>query len=103
MRRRKNLFPNFQNPAKKPKSRMQKTPMYRSSRAALALMAVASSMPVTVTVATAGEGSFSGLAQREMVRRQEAVADADRLLLEGREAYQKGDYQVAVDKYRQAL
>jgi len=103
MRPRKNLFPNFQNPAKKPKSRMQKTPMYRSSRAALALMAVASSMPVTVTVATAGEGSFSGLAQREMIRRQEAVTDADRLLAEGREAFQKGDYQVAVDKYRQAL
>lgn len=60
-------------------------------------------MPVTITVATAGEGSFSGLAQREMIRRQEAVADADRLLAEGREAYQKGDYQVAVDKYRQAL
>ena len=33
-------------------------------------------MPVTVTVATAGEGSssLSGLAQREMIRRQDAVA-----------------------------
>lgn len=83
---------------------MQKTPMYRFSRTALALMAVASSMPVIVTVATAGEGgSLSGLAQREMIRRQEAVTDGDRLLNEGREAYAKGDYQVAVDKYRQAL
>src|SRR6218665_3657124 len=104
MHPRKNLFPNFHNIAKKPKSRMQKTPMYRSSRTALALMAVATSMPVTVTVATAGEGgSYSGLAQREMIRRQEAVIDADRLLLEGREAYAKADYETAVNKYRQAL
>ncbi len=83
---------------------MQKTPMYRSSRTALALMAVATSMPVTVTVATAAEGgSYSGLAQREMIRRQEAVVDADRLLGEGREAYAKADYQVSVNKYREAL
>lgn len=104
MRFRKNLFSKLQNLAKKPKSRMQKTPMYRSSRTALALMAVATSMPVTVTVATAGEGgSYSGLAQREMIRRQEAVVDADRLLVEGREAYAKADYQAAVNKYREAL
>lgn len=104
MRFRKNLFPKFHNLAKKPKSRMQKTPMYRSSRTALALMAVATSMPVTVTVATAGEGgSYSGLAQREMIRRQEAVVTADRLLVEGREAYAKADYQGAVNKYREAL
>ncbi len=84
---------------------MQKTPMYRSSRTVLALMAVASSMPVVVTTANAGEGysSLSGLAQREMIRRQEAVSEGDRLLNEGREAYAKGDYQQAVDKYRQAL
>ncbi len=68
-------------------------------------MAVASSMPATVTVATAGEGgsSLSGLAQREMIRRQDAVTEADALLAEGRAAYAKGDYQQAVDKYRQAL
>ncbi|GAA5125865.1 hypothetical protein GCM10023212_28410 [Luteolibacter yonseiensis] len=67
-------------------------------------MAVASSMPVTVTVANAGEGSsLSGLAQREMIRRQDAVAQGDALLIEGRAAYEKGDYQQAVDKYRQAL
>lgn len=68
-------------------------------------MAVASTMPVAVNVANAGEGSYglSGLAQREMIRRQDAVAEGDRLLLEGREAYAKGDYQTAVDKYRQAL
>jgi general secretion pathway protein D len=84
---------------------MQKTPIYRSSHTALVLMAVASSMPVTVTVANAGEGSsgLSGLAQREIIRRQDAVAQGDALLNEGREAYAKGDYQQAVDKYRQAL
>ncbi len=84
---------------------MQKTPMYRSTRTAAALMAVASTMPVVVTVATAGEGSssLSGLAQREMIRRQDAVTEGDALLNEGRAAYAKGDYQQAVDKYRQAL
>jgi len=87
---------------------MQKKPMYRSSRPVLLLMAAASSMPVVVTSANAGESGYrssglSGIAQREMIRRQEAVADADRLLNEGREAYAKGDYQQAVDKYRQAL
>lgn len=67
-------------------------------------MAVASSMPVTFTVANAGEGSsLSGLAQREMIRRQNDVAEADALLIEGRAAYAKGDYQQAVDKYSQAL
>ena len=84
---------------------MQKTPIYRSSHTALVLMAVASSMPATVTVANAGEGSpgLSSLAQREIIRRQDAVAQGDALLNEGREAYAKGDYQQAVDKYRQAL
>jgi general secretion pathway protein D len=84
---------------------MQKTPIYRSSRTAVALMAAASAMPVIVTVANAGEGGYglSGLAQREMIRRQNAVTEGDALLNEGRAAYAKGDYQQAVDKYRQAL
>ncbi|MEY3898576.1 MAG: hypothetical protein RLZZ214_4098, partial [Verrucomicrobiota bacterium] len=84
---------------------MQKTPISRSNRTAVALMAVASSMPVTVTIATAGEGgySMSGLAQREMIRRQDAVVEGDALLNEGREAYARGDFQKAVDKYKQAL
>ncbi len=85
---------------------MQKTPMYLSSRTAVSLMAVAATMPFTASTASAGEGGYSGmsgLAQREIIRRQEAVAEADRLLLEGREAYAKGDFQMAVDKYRQAL
>jgi general secretion pathway protein D len=84
---------------------MQKTPMYRSSRTAIALMAAASTMPVVISVANAGEGGYGGggLAEREMIRRQNAVIEGDRLLAEGREAYAKGDYQMAVDKYTQAL
>jgi general secretion pathway protein D len=79
--------------------------MYRSSRTAAALMAVASSLPVVITVANAGEDGYgySSLAQREMIRRQNDVIEGDRLLAEGREAYAKGDYQQAVDKYSQAL
>jgi len=70
-------------------------------------MAVAAVMPVTLTVANAGEGysggSYSGLAQKEMIRRQNAVTQSDKLRDEGREAYAKGDYKVAVDKYKAAL
>lgn len=79
---------------------MQKTPMYRSSRTAVALMAAASTMPVVISVANAGEGGYGsgGLAEREMLRRQNAVIEGDRLLAEGREAFAKGDYQMAVDR-----
>ncbi len=57
------------------------------------------------SVVTAGDSydNYSGLAQREMVRRQNAVTEGDALLAAGREAYAKGDYQQAVDKYKQAL
>jgi len=84
---------------------MHHKPLYRSSRAAATLMAVASTLPVVITVADAGEGGggYSSLAQREMIRRQNDIVEGDRLLAEGREAYAKGDYQQAVDKYSQAL
>ncbi|QJE97149.1 Amuc_1098 family type IV pilus outer membrane protein [Luteolibacter luteus] len=81
--------------------------MHRTCSTAAALMAVAAVMPVTLTVANAGEGSgggsYSGLAQKEMIRRQNAVAQSDQLRDEGREAYAKGDYKQAVDKYKEAL
>ena len=80
---------------------MQKKPMYRHSRTAISLMAAAATMPLTVSVANAQ--GYSGVAQREIIRRQAAVADADKLFLEGREAYAKMDFQQAVDKYRAAL
>ena len=84
---------------------MQHPQLSRTSRTAVALMAAASTMPVVTTVANAGEAGYgySSLAQREMIRRQNDVAEADRLLAEGREAYAKGDYQQAVDKYSQAI
>ena len=68
-------------------------------------MAVAAVLPVTLTVANAGEGSggYSSLAHKEMIRRQNAVAESDRLRDEGREAYAKGNYKEAVDSYREAL
>jgi general secretion pathway protein D len=84
---------------------MQKTPSVFSCRTVIALMAVASSLPSVVSVANAGEGGYgySSLAQREMLRRQDAATEGDRLLAEGREAFAKGDYQQAVDKYTQAV
>jgi general secretion pathway protein D len=101
----KKHFPKIENPARKLQFIMQKTPISRSSCTALTLMAVAASMPVTISVVQAGEGGsgLSGLAQREMLRRQDAITEGDALLNEGRAAYAKGDYQQAVDKYRQAL
>ncbi len=84
---------------------MQKTPTHYTSRTAATLMAVAATMPFTISSADAGEGysGMSGLAQREIIRRQEAVAEADRMFIEGREAYAKADFQKAVDKFRSAL
>ena len=66
--------------------------MHRSSRTAITLMAVASTMPVVITVANAGESNYtySGLASREMARRAGAVAEGDRLIAEGRDAYHSG-------------
>ena len=84
---------------------MQKMPSVLSCRAAITLMAMASTLPSVITNAHAGEGGsgYSSLAQREMLRRQDAAIEGDRLLAEGREAYAKGDYQQAVDKYTQAV
>ena len=84
---------------------MHKTPSILSCRSVVALMALASSLPCVVSVANAGEGGYgySSLAQREMLRRQDAAIEGDRLLAEGREAYAQGDYQQAVDKYTQAV
>lgn len=62
-----------------------------------------------MTVAQAGEesssarGGYSSLAQREMIRRQQQVAESDRLRDEAREAYAQGNYKEAYDKYTQAL
>lgn len=84
---------------------MQKTPTHYTSRTAATLMAAAATMPFTISSVDAGEGysGMSGLAQREIIRRQEAVAEADRMFIDGREAYAKADFEKAVDKFRSAL
>ncbi|QTN32488.1 von Willebrand factor type A domain-containing protein [Akkermansiaceae bacterium] len=52
---------------------------------------------------SAPEDGLSSLAQREVIRRQESVAEADRQLLEGREAYSKGDFGKASEQFDDAL
>ena len=70
-------------------------------------MTVAAAMPATITIVNAAEGvgspRFSALAEKEMIRRQQAVTEADRLLTEARTAYGKRDYQQAYDKCKEAL
>ncbi|MGJ8697158.1 MAG: Amuc_1098 family type IV pilus outer membrane protein [Verrucomicrobiaceae bacterium] len=77
---------------------MQKRHTHLTNRTVLALAALAVS-PLTSGRAY-GEGS---LAAQELIRRQEAVNSADQLLTGGRKAYAEGDYDTAVQKYRQAL
>ncbi len=84
---------------------MQKTPSYSSSPTAVSLILLAATMPFNISSAQTGDvGSpKSSLAQREIIRRTQAVVEADRLFNEGREAYAKQDFQKAVDNYKQAL
>lgn len=84
---------------------MQKIPASPTNRVASALLAAAAMMPLIT--AHAGEslypGNSSALAQREAIRRQQAVAEADQLLADGRAAYAAADYDKAVTNYKQAL
>lgn len=84
---------------------MQKTPTYSSSPTAVSLILLAATMPFNLSTAQSGGGESSkgNLAQREIIRRTQAVAEADRLVAEGREAYKKADFQLAVDKYKAAV
>jgi general secretion pathway protein D len=88
---------------------MQKTPTHPTRTTVATLMAAAAVMPVVMTTAHAGEGlpttagGYSSLAQREMVRRQQLVAESDRLRDEGRKAYAEKNYKEAYDKYSEAL
>ncbi|MGC6426800.1 MAG: Amuc_1098 family type IV pilus outer membrane protein [Akkermansiaceae bacterium] len=72
---------------------MQKRHTHLTNRTALALAALALS-----PLAHAGD-----LAADELIRRQAAVRAADELLVEGRAAYAAGNYDEAVQKYREAL
>lgn len=84
---------------------MQIIPIHHKSRTAVMLMTIAATLPFTISSVNAQDGlsTTSGLAQREIIRRQAAVAEADRLFIEAREAYAKADFQMAVDKVRTAL
>ncbi len=84
---------------------MQKKPSYSSSPTAVSLILLAATMPFNISSAQSGNpgANKSSLAQREIIRRTQAVAEADRLFNEGREAYAKEDFQKAVDNYKQAL
>lgn len=72
-----------------------------------ALLAAAAVMPVAMTTAHAGEGGsyggYSSLAEKEMLRRQQDVAESDRLRDEARVAYANKEYKEAYDQYKQAL
>jgi general secretion pathway protein D len=81
---------------------MQKTPTHRTRSTVASLLAVAAVMPVTLTVAHA-QGGYSSLAHKEMIRRQGAIGQSDALRDEGRAAYAKGEFKLAVDKYKEAL
>jgi general secretion pathway protein D len=56
-----------------------------------------------LAVSPLAHGQGSSLPAQELIRRQAAVSNADELLIEGRKAYAEGDYESAVQKYRQAL
>lgn len=47
-------------------------------------------------------GGRGSLGEREMIRRQDSVSEADRLLQEGRDAYQKGDFEKAKEDFKTA-
>jgi len=76
---------------------MQKRHTHLTHRTMFALAALVVS-PVAVA-----EGNGDGLAQQEVIRRQQNVVTSDELRNEGREAYAEGDYETAVAKYRAAL
>ena len=51
----------------------------------------------------AADGNYNSLAQKEMIRRQSAVATSDKLRDDARTAYAAGNYRDAVAKYKESL
>jgi len=85
---------------------MEKTPSLSLYRKLTVVAGAACVLPLIPSEAPAQDpaaGGLSALAKREMIRRQNDVAEADVLFVEGREAYQAGDFQMAVDKFSSAL
>lgn len=75
--------------------------MHPSRTTVAALLAVAAVTPVFTTAAHAQ--GYSSLAEKEMLRRQQDVAESDRLRDEARVAYANKEYKEAYDQYKQAL
>jgi general secretion pathway protein D len=67
------------------------------------MFALAALVIAPLSVETGYGQNESDLLAQEMIRRQQDVAKADELLNEGREAYAEGEYETAVQKYREAL
>ncbi len=63
------------------------------------------SLPLAADLSTvyAGDGSVSGIAEREMIRRQQNIAEADAAVAEGDVLYSEGSYEQAIAEYRRAL
>lgn len=80
---------------------MQKRNTHLSHRTMFALAALVVA-PLSVETGSA-QSSNDPLMAQENIRRQQAVISSDEFLKEGREAYAEGDYETAVQKYREAL
>jgi len=76
---------------------MQKRHTHLTHRTMFALAAL-----IVSPVAIAG-GYGDDLEQQETIRREQAVVTSDELRDEGRKAYAEGDFETAVQKYRDAL
>ena len=48
-------------------------------------------------------GNLSGLAKREMIRRHNDVAEADKLAMDADKALEEGNFELANDNYKSAL
>jgi len=76
---------------------MQKRHTHLNHRTMFALAALVIA-PVSVET-----GYGQSLAQQEAIRRQADMAKSDELLMEGRKAYAEGNYEAAVQNYKEAL
>lgn len=76
---------------------MQKRHTHLTHRTMFALAAL------VVSPVVQAEGYGDSLEHQETIRRQQAVVTSDELRDEGRKAYAEGDFETAVNKYRQAL
>ena len=71
------------------------------SQKAAVLMAVAAAMPVAANLAHAD--GYSSIASKEIARRAQLVAEADKAVLLGRDAYAKSDFEEAHKQYQLAV